>query len=94
MGSFNSVKYGWVEVGVVGASSVLNTEVEIEVVSIMVGDPKDWSVLSVDLKKRICGSFDDCEVPLYEFLFTMIGFQMPLSDFKVSILKLRKVSPS
>lgn len=40
----------------------------IEGVSILVSDPLKWSTLLVSKEKRICSSFDDCVIPLYEFV--------------------------
>lgn len=77
-----------------GTPSIMNSEATIEVLGIVVGDPQDWSVLLVCLKKKICNSFDDCIIPLYEFLFTNIGLWLSFSDFEVSILKHLKVSLS
>lgn len=72
----------------------MNTEVTIDVDDIMVGDPLDWSVLLVDLKKRICNYLDDCLVSLYEYLFIRIGLWFPFFDFEMVVLKQLKVSPS
>lgn len=51
----------------------LSTEATIEAIGIMVGGPQDWSILLVDLEKRICNSFDNCVAVLYDLLFIMIG---------------------
>lgn len=90
----NAVKYGWVEVGVVGTPHVLNTEATIEVVGLLVGDPQDWSVLHVGLEKRICSFLDDCVIPLFECFFTRIISRLPFSDLEVAILKYLKVASS
>lgn len=38
----------------------------IEGASILVSDPLKWPTLLVSTKKRMCSSFDDCVIPLYE----------------------------
>lgn len=43
----DALKYGWVEVEVIGIMSTLNIKEAIEVTNIMVGDPQDWLVLIV-----------------------------------------------
>lgn len=50
----------------VGTPSVMNIEAAIYDADIMVGDPWDWPILPVGLEKRICISFDECLVFLYE----------------------------
>lgn len=52
--------------------SIMNTGTNIIVVDITINDPLYWSVLSVGLEKRICNSFDDYLVPLYECMFSRI----------------------
>lgn len=71
--------------------SVLKIEATIEVVGSVVGDPKNWLALPVDSEIRIYNSFDECTIPLYEFLLTRIGLWLPFSDFEVVVLKHLKV---
>lgn len=47
-------------------SSILSIGAGIEGVCILVGDPLKWPTLLVSTEKRICSSFDDCAIPLYE----------------------------
>lgn len=78
----------------IGTMFVLNIDAVREAAGLVVGDPQDWSVFPMGQEKRIYNSFDKCAVPLYEFLFTRIGFRMPFSDFKVDVLKHLKAAPS
>lgn len=64
----NVIKYGWEDAKVAGTLTVLNTEATIKVADIVVDDPRDWSVLPMSPVKRISSFFDDCTIPLYEFL--------------------------
>lgn len=85
--SADTVKYGWFEAEVVDTPSFLNIEVAIEFVGIMVADPRDWSVLPLGQKKRVCRSFDDRVISLYGFLFIRMGLCL------VTVLKHLKVAP-
>lgn len=75
-------------------SYFLNNEDVIDVVRTMVGDPSEWSDLLVGVEKRIYISFDDCVIPLYDFLFSRIGMRFPFCDFRVVVLKYLNVAPS
>lgn len=88
-----SIKYGWVDVEVVGTLSVLSTEAVIDVVSVVIGGPLDLAVLLLDLENIICKSFDDSSFPFYKCMFTRIRLLLPSFDFEVVILKYLKVSP-
>lgn len=72
----------------------MNTGTDIIVVDITINDPLYWLVVSVGLEKRICNSFDDYLVPLYECMFSRIGLWLPLFDFEVVVIKHLKVSSS
>lgn len=84
-------EYDWVDTKIVGSSSVMRSEIVIDDAVIMVGDPLEWLILLVGLKKRICSSFDDCMIPLYECLFTRIRLCLPYYSFKLVVLKHLKV---
>lgn len=71
----------------VDTPSFLNIEATIEFVGIMVADPQDWSVLPLGQKKRVCRSFDDRVIPLYEFLLTRMELCL------ATVLKHLKVAP-
>lgn len=71
--STDVMRYGWVDVEVVGTPSIINVEAAIEVVGIVINDPQDWSILLVDPEKNICRSFDECTFPRYECMFIRIG---------------------
>lgn len=73
--------------------SMLKIVTAIVDVAIMVGDPLDWSVLLVDLTKRICNSFECYLVPLYECLFTRLGARFPFSNSEVVVMNHLRVSP-
>lgn len=68
----DTVKYNWAQAELVGTSSVLSTEVEIEVVSIVFVDPHTWSILPHGPGRRIWSIFNGSAAPLYECLFTRI----------------------
>lgn len=70
-----------------GTPSFLSTQFAINVSCVMVNNPLDWSVLLISLEKNICSYFDLCLIPLYEYLFTRIGFWLPFYDFEVVVLK-------
>lgn len=57
---------------VAGTSSILNTEAAIDAACIVVGDPLECLVLPRGPEKMISSSFDDCMIPFYECLFTII----------------------
>lgn len=62
VGLDDAVRYGWVDPEVAGTTSILNTKVAIKVASLVVGDPREWSVFLMDQEKRIHSSFDDCTI--------------------------------
>lgn len=87
----DAMEYDWVDTKIVGSSSVMRSEVVIDDAGIMVGDPLEWSILPVGPKERICSSFDDYVIPLYECLFTRIRLCLPFYSFEVVVLKHLKV---
>lgn len=56
--------------------------------------PTEWSVLPVELGKRICSIFEEWSIPFYECLLTWMNIWLSLSGFKVEVLKFLKVSSS
>lgn len=70
------VEYDWVDVNIIGTSLALRTKVVIYNVGILVGDPLEWLALLVESKMRICSSFDDYMVPLYEGILTRISLRV------------------
>lgn len=70
---------------------VLSTEATIDAARIVVRNSLEWSILLVGSKKRICSSFKDCMISLYECLFTRIELWLPFSDFEVVVLNHLKV---
>ena len=88
------VEYDWVDTKIVYNSYFLSNEDVIDAARTMVGDPSEWSALPVGSEKRICISFDDCVIPLYDFLFSRIGMRFPFCDFRVVVLKYLNVAPS
>lgn len=90
----DAIKYNWVAAEVLRTPSILSTKTNIGTTDIVVSDPPDWLIVHVDSQKRICNSFDEWSVSFYECLFTLVGLQLPLSEFEVAILKHLKVSPS
>lgn len=90
----DAVKYKWMDAKVVGTPFVMNIETPIDAADIPFRDPMDWLNLFVGLERRICNSFDDCSVMLYECLFIKIGLRLSLSEFEMVVLKHLKVSPS
>lgn len=74
--------------------SILSNDVSIYAIRIMFNDPLKWLALPVKLEKRICSSFDDCVISLYECMFTRIRLRLPFSNFEVAVLKHLRVSPS
>lgn len=82
------------DIKIEGTSLVLSIKVTIYADGIIVSDPLEWLALLVEPKKRICNSFDDNAIPLYEWFFTRIGLLLPFHGFEVAVLKNLKVSPS
>lgn len=70
--SVDTVKYRWKDAKVVGTTSVLNAEAVMEATGIMIGDPLEWSFVSMGPEKRIYNSFDDYTTTLFKCLFTRI----------------------
>lgn len=68
----DAVEHGWVDAKVICTIYFLRIGVAIDVACIMAGDPLEWLALPMGPKKRICNSFDDCAIPLYECVFTRI----------------------
>lgn len=59
MDSADAMKYGWGDAKIVGTISVMNIKEIILIVDININNHLDWSILPVDLKKRICSSFNN-----------------------------------
>lgn len=72
-------------------SFVLSTEATIDAARIMVRNSLEWSILLVGSENRICNSFKDWVISLYECLFTRIELWLPFSDFEVVVLNHLKV---
>lgn len=53
-----------------GTLSFMSIGADIEVTGIVVNDPLEWLALPMIQEKRICSFFEECMVPLYEFMFT------------------------
>lgn len=51
---YNTNIYHWIAAKIVEIPFVLNTTKDAIKVGIMVGNPSDWSILSVGLDERIC----------------------------------------
>lgn len=66
------MKHGWVDEKIADTSYILNIEVSIYASGIVVGDPLEWWTLLVGQEKRICNSFDDYVIQIYECLFIRI----------------------
>lgn len=81
----------WVAFKILGSPSILSIKTTINATNIVVGCPSNWPVIPVDSGKRICRPFNGCLVPLIECLFSRICLWLPLSEFKVIVLKHLKV---
>lgn len=77
-----------------GTPSILSIVEAITSANIKVANPSSWSVFPVNLAERICNSFEECLVPLYEYLFTRLGICLPFLDFEVFVMDRLKVVPS
>lgn len=69
-----------------GRSFVFNNAQSLEGSYLNMGLSFGWFVFHIPPNKRVCSSFDGCLVPVYECLFSTLGFRIPFNDFEVDVL--------
>lgn len=76
-----------VDAKIVGTPSILSTGASIDAANIVVDYFLYWSIILMDLRKRITNSFYGCSVPFFKCLLIRIDVWLPLSTFKMALLK-------
>lgn len=66
-----------------GIDFVFNKECMLENAHRDVGLSSTWSVSHIELKKKLCGSFDECSPSFHECLFSKMGFKIPFNYSEV-----------
>lgn len=47
----------------------------------------EWGALRPIENVRICSKYNECAIPFYEYLFSILGLYFPFIDFEIKVLK-------
>lgn len=87
-------QYRWLDHELLWNISIFDIMAIVKGDLIKLGSPCDWSVLPVDLKKRIFSCFDRCYVPFDECKFTHLNFRLLFNGSEEALLKPLKITHS
>lgn len=59
-----------------------------------VGPSSHYRVFPPNGDKRICSDYDICIIPFHEYLFSLMGFCLPFTNFNISVMNHLMISPS